>query len=384
MSYVYLQTDDVSNIIIKDENSAGEPNDANWNYELAFYYLRSKQLDFVLWGRWKLDAEDEVVYQADRAMQFRFDSARGRWLAAGLDPPTTLATESYPNSGWALAGDMLFTDYLGDLPYNDGVLDQSTYAHSDATRYLGLAAERDISSGAETYYHGDLIDSTVLTTDAAADSDVRVAYTAFGEILTTGDPGEAGAPGGSAPEGAPRYQYAGGYGYESGLLALQGADTTLPPITLQHLGHRWYQPDSGRFVQRDPIGIAGGLNVYAYVRNAPGKHVDPTRPVRLVWPRRSAQATHSRPKATQPASDQRLHCRARSALVGAVLGGNLRWSRRGLWHAGSTKTRCRHGLLLRNAGRGLGFRFPVGECGRDILGLYLLRWGPPHWISVLQ
>jgi len=384
VSYVYLQTDDVSNIIIKDENSAGEPNDANWNYELAFYYLRSKQLDFVLWGRWKLDAEDEVVYQADRAMQFRFDSARGRWLAAGLDPPTTLATESYPNSGWALAGDMLFTDYLGDLPYNDGVLDQSTYAHSDATRYLGLAAERDISSGAETYYHGDLIDSTVLTTDAAADSDVRVAYTAFGEILTTGDPGEAGAPGGSAPEGAPRYQYAGGYGYESGLLALQGADTTLPPITLQHLGHRWYQPDSGRFVQRDPIGIAGGLNVYAYVRNAPGKHVDPTRPVRLVWPRRSAQATHSRPKATQPASDQRLHCRARSALVGAVLGGNLRWSRRGLWHAGSTKTRCRHGLLLRNAGRGLGFRFPVGECGRDILGLYLLRWGPPHWISVLQ
>ena len=317
-------------------------------------------------------------------MQFRFDSARGRWLAAKLDPPAELAAENYPNSGWALADDMLFTDYLGDLPYNDGVLDQSTYAHSDATRYLGLAAERDISSGAETYYHGDLIDSTVLTTDAAADSDVRVAYTAFGEILTTGDPGEAGAPGGSAPEGAPRYQYAGGYGYESGLLALQGADTTLPPITLQHLGHRWYQPDSGRFVQRDPIGIAGGLNVYAYVRNAPGKHVDPTRPVRLVWPRRSAQATHSRPKATQPASDQRLHCRARSALVGAVLGGNLRWSRRGLWHAGSTKTRCRHGLLLRNAGRGLGFRFPVGECGRDILGLYLLRWGPPHWISVLQ
>jgi len=275
VSYVYLQTDDVSNIIIKDENSAGEPNDANWNYELAFYYLRSKQLDFVLWGRWKLDAEDEVVYQADRAMQFRFDSARGRWLAAGLDPPTTLATESYPNSGWALAGDMLFTDYLGDLPYNDGVLDQSTYAHSDATRYLGLAAERDISSGAETYYHGDLIDSTVLTTDAAADSDVRVAYTAFGEILTTGDPGEGGAPGGAAPEGAPRYQYAGGYGYESGLLALQGADTTLPPITLQHVGHRWYQPDSGRFVQRDPIGIAGGLNVYAYAMMNPVHLTDP-------------------------------------------------------------------------------------------------------------
>jgi len=210
-------------------------------------------------------------------MQFRFDSARGRWLTARLDPPAELASENYPNSGWALAGDMLFTDYLGDLPYNDGVLDQSTYAHSDATRYLGLAAEKDVSSGAESYYHGDLIDSTMLATDADGDAGVRMAYTAFGEVLTTGDPNEAGRPGGSPPEGAPRYLYAGGWGYESGgftsdaspeqtwALSLQGPDTTLPPITLQHLGHRWYQPDLGRFVQRDPIGIAGGLNTYRYV-----------------------------------------------------------------------------------------------------------------------
>jgi RHS repeat-associated protein len=177
---------------------------------------------------------------------------------------------------------MLFTDYLGDLPYNDGVLDQSTYAHSDATRYLGLAAEKDVSSGAETYYHGDLIDSTVAATDAEGElaswgeDDARLAYTAFGEVLTAGEPNDGGgAPGGSAPEGAPRYQYAGGYGYESGLLTLQGADTTLPPITLQHLGYRWYQPDSGRFVQRDPIGLIGGPNIYAYTNNAPVRATDP-------------------------------------------------------------------------------------------------------------
>jgi len=181
---------------------------------------------------------------------------------------------------------MLFTDYLGDLPYNDGVLDQSTYAHSDATRYLGLAAEKDISSGAETYYHGDLIDSTMLATDADADAGVRMAYTAFGEVLTTGDPNEAGRPGGSPPEGAPRYLYAGGWGYESGgftsdaspeqtwALSLQGADTSLPPITLQHLGHRWYQPDLGRFVQRDPIGIHDEWNVYTYVDNGPDSSID--------------------------------------------------------------------------------------------------------------
>ena len=30
----------------------------------------------------------------------------------------------------------------------------------------------------------------------------------------------------------------------------------------------------GRFLQRDPIGIRGGLNVYAYVRNSPVAYID--------------------------------------------------------------------------------------------------------------
>ena len=40
-------------------------------------------------------------------------------------------------------------------------------------------------------------------------------------------------------------------------------------------GWRWYQPDIGRFVQRDPVGIWGGLNVYAYCTNDPLLAVDP-------------------------------------------------------------------------------------------------------------
>jgi len=43
-----------------------------------------------------------------------------------------------------------------------------------------------------------------------------------------------------------------------------------------HVGARYYDPVSGRFLQRDPIGIRGGLNVFAYVNNNPIAFEDST------------------------------------------------------------------------------------------------------------
>jgi RHS repeat-associated protein len=43
---------------------------------------------------------------------------------------------------------------------------------------------------------------------------------------------------------------------------------------LHYNRHRYYDPESGRYISKDPIGLAGGLNLYAYAPN-PVRWVDP-------------------------------------------------------------------------------------------------------------
>jgi RHS repeat-associated protein len=53
-----------------------------------------------------------------------------------------------------------------------------------------------------------------------------------------------------------------------------GASTPTPSGGFTYLRNRWYDPQTGRFLTQDPIGLAGGINLYAYAGANPASFSD--------------------------------------------------------------------------------------------------------------
>jgi RHS repeat-associated protein len=77
----------------------------------------------------------------------------------------------------------------------------------------------------------------------------RLDYDSFGNILTDTNPG---------------FQP---FGFKAGLYD--------PDTGLVHFGARWYDPVTGRWISKDPILLAGGLNLYVFCGNDPVNFSDP-------------------------------------------------------------------------------------------------------------
>jgi RHS repeat-associated protein len=114
----------------------------------------------------------------------------------------------------------------------------------------GLVSRR---AGAQsTFYTFDPQGSVAQRLDAGGAVLSSHLYTAHGSPLTTPAVGEP-------------FGYGGRWGYY-----------TDSETGLQLLTNRYYDPQAGRFVTRDPAGYAGGINLYAYVRNGPLTYSDPS------------------------------------------------------------------------------------------------------------
>lgn len=120
-----------------------------------------------------------------------------------------------------------------------------------STVYTPGVSQRE--NGVDSFFHPDWLDSTRYLTDGSGNTAVSsFRFDAFG-----------GKMAGSGPDST-AFKFAGGWGYQSDA-----------PGGLQLLGARYYDPEVGRFISPDPIGLAGGLNLYAYCDNDPAAAVDP-------------------------------------------------------------------------------------------------------------
>jgi len=226
-------------------------------YRTFFMYDTAGRPWIVIRDRWEVVGGQAVNCLRTFAREFRYDTGRARYLMRDLDLATLLPSASY-------AG--LWTDYAQDTAYGDYTLSLGAGGPTATTaaRYQPGAWER--AGDALRVHHGDQIGTSRFMTNASAQTLRRAVYTAFGELVLADD-------GHGQPLAASRYGYAGAWGYETGLD--DAGEPDLPPLPFIHVGERWYDPSSGRFLQRDPIGIRGGLNVYEYVNADPVVGVDP-------------------------------------------------------------------------------------------------------------
>jgi len=231
---------------------------ASTMYESVYfrYALNGRTVSNIVGEQWEWDGvsscETPDTYELTFAYEFRYDGARQRYLTRALNPATLQPYEGFGEYG--------FTDYDGDQAYGDYYVPGRSYSYAVDERAFEPGMGRFGWSNNQpdettvNYYHTDHLGTIRGVTDFIARWGEPMAFTAFGERKV-----------GTQNSYSTRFGYVGSFGYQ--------AHWEFPFL---HVGARYYDPATGRFLQRDPIGIRGGLNVYAYVFNRPTVGVDPT------------------------------------------------------------------------------------------------------------
>ncbi len=140
------------------------------------------------------------------------------------------------------------THYLYDGP--DILAEYTSWASPTARYTHGPNVDDPLIRATATttqYYHQDGLGSVVSVSNQSGTVDGTARYDAWGNK-------------GSGTGTIPQYGYTGREPDETGLLYYRA---------------RYYDPTLGRFTQRDPIGLQGGINPYSYVANNPATFVDP-------------------------------------------------------------------------------------------------------------
>lgn len=150
------------------------------------------------------------------------------------------------------AGQRTYFIYDGSLPiFETDLSDNGERVNTFGAAGLVSRHEQScLDCDGSTFYTFDPQGNVSQTLNHRALPTSSVAYDAHGEAIAGGD----------AP-----------WGYKA-----QWSYYTDSETGLQLLTHRYYDPQAGRFVTRDPIGYSGGVNLYAYTGNNPVNAIDPS------------------------------------------------------------------------------------------------------------
>jgi RHS repeat-associated protein len=114
-----------------------------------------------------------------------------------------------------------------------------------------------LGGGTAYMYHQDRSNNVYLMTDLSGNPVEWYRYTAYGDTTIESPNGQV----------LPESMVGNRFGYQG-----QAFDADLGLVDMRH---RVYHPSLGRFLTRDPIGFAGGANLYAFVGGAPLVYTDP-------------------------------------------------------------------------------------------------------------
>ncbi len=206
-------------------------------------------------------------YDADGNMTGKTD--HGVTTTYGYDAESHLVSVATPTDTWSYEYDALGNriasvhngeriEYQLDPTGMVNVAGEYNSAGDEVAQYTyGIGLESQSLSGSNYYYDFNDIGSTAGLTGSTGAYVNQYSYLPYGENLVTTE------------TVANSFEYVGQWGVMD---AGNGLD---------FMRARFYNEEDGRFLQQDPIGVNGGLNLYGYTLNAPINYSDPTGYV--IW-----------------------------------------------------------------------------------------------------